>query len=142
MQQVYEQAGIAPQQVYYVEAHGTGTAVGDMIEGQALGNVLGKPRPDGEWLRIGSVKTNIGHLEGASGMAALIKAALILKYRHIPASLHFQTPNPQIPFEQLKLKVQQLSEPLSPSLSPLIVGINNFGFGGTNGALLFRKWTE
>jgi acyl transferase domain-containing protein len=142
LRHVYEQAGIAPHQVQYVEAHGTGTPVGDPIECTALGNVLGKHRPAGEWLHIGSVKTNIGHLEGGSGIAGLIKAALALKHRQIPPNLHFQTPNPQIAFEELHLKVPQTTETLPTSSEPLVVGVNNFGFGGTNAHVVLQEFSK
>lgn len=132
LRQVYAQAGIDPTKVSYVEAHGTGTTVGDFMEGNALGTVLGKERAEGEWLHIGSVKTQIGHLEAASGIAGLIKTALILKHREIPANLHFHTPNPQIPFEELHLKVQAEPGPLLSSTELPVAGVNNFGFGGTN----------
>ncbi|HEY1354348.1 MAG TPA: SDR family NAD(P)-dependent oxidoreductase [Ktedonobacteraceae bacterium] len=132
LRQVYAQAGVAPTEVSYVEAHGTGTTVGDFIEGNALGTVLGKQRAEGQWLHVGSVKTQIGHLEAASGIAGLIKTALILKHRQVPANLHFHTPNPQIPFEELHLKVQAQPGPLPGEAALPIAGVNNFGFGGTN----------
>ncbi len=132
LRQVYAQAGVDLTQVSYVEAHGTGTTVGDFMEGNALGTVLGKQRSEGEWLHIGSVKTQIGHLEAASGIAGLIKTALILKHREIPANLHFHTPNPQIPFEDLHLKVQAEPGPLPAGAVLPVAGVNNFGFGGTN----------
>jgi acyl transferase domain-containing protein len=138
LRQVYAQVGISPEQVTYVEAHGTGTTVGDFIESHALGSVLGKPRPAGKWLRIGSVKTQIGHLEPASGMASLIKTALLLKKRQVPANLHFENPNPQIPFEDFHLKVQRQLEPLPEDGELPIAGINNFGFGGTNAHVVLQ----
>ncbi len=140
LRQIYTQAGIDPKQVYYVEAHGTGTQAGDRIEATALGSILGKERAEGEWLRIGSVKTNIGHLEGAAGIAGLIKAILILKHRQIPANLHFQTPNPDIPFDQLHLKVLQASEAIPTDISPLVAGVNSFGFGGTNAHVVLQEF--
>lgn len=132
LRQVYARAGVEPTEVSYVEAHGTGTTVGDFIEGNALGTVLGKQRAAGQWLHIGSVKTQIGHLEAASGIAGLIKTALILKHGEIPANLHFHTPNPQIPFEDLHLRVQAQPGPLPGAAGRPVAGINNFGFGGTN----------
>ncbi|MBV9688755.1 MAG: SDR family NAD(P)-dependent oxidoreductase [Ktedonobacteraceae bacterium] len=140
LRQIYRQAGISPHQVQYIETHGPGTPVGDTVEAQALGNVLGKDREEGKWLRIGSVKTNIGHLEGASGMASLIKTALVLKHHQIPPNLHFQTPNPNIPFEELHLKVPQATEVLPTHGSPPIVGVNNFGFGGTNAHVVLQAF--
>ncbi len=131
LRQAYQQAGIAPGAVHYVEAHGPGTAVGDPIEAEALATVLACERPAGEVLRIGSVKTNIGHLEAASGIAGLIKAALVATHRHIPASLHFKTPNPAIPFSDYRLRV--VAEPEAwPDGAPVYIGINSFGFGGAN----------
>ena len=108
---VYRQAGIDKQQVNYIEAHGTGTPAGDPIEGNAIGTVLGRGRLPGNCLWIGSVKTNIGHLEAASGIAGLIKTALMLKHRQIPPNLYFSTPNPRIDFEGLNLRVPRSLEP-------------------------------
>ena len=133
LDEAYKQAGIAPQRVCYMEAHGTGTPVGDPIEVLALGNVLANGRKIGEECVIGSVKTNIGHLESASGIAGLIKAALVLKYGEIPPNLNFKNPNPNIPFEKLRLRVPTKLEPLNGSGSgPAVVAVNSFGFGGTN----------
>ncbi len=133
LQEAYRQAGVSPEQVQYVEAHGTGTSVGDPIEANAIGNILGKGRQQNSYCIIGSVKTNIGHLESAAGIAGLIKAALALKYRQIPANLHFLSPNPKIPLEQLRLRVPQTIEPWPENgQEPRIAGVNSFGFGGTN----------
>ena len=82
----------------YVEAHGTGTALGDPIEVQALASALGEGRPPDRPIRVGSVKTNLGHLEAAAGIAGLIKVVLALSHEELPASLHFKTPNPYIPW--------------------------------------------
>jgi acyl transferase domain-containing protein len=101
MRMAYEQAGIAPHHIQYVETQGTGTPVGDPTEAKAIGAVIGANRQPGNDCLIGSVKTNIGHLEGAAGIASLIKTVLALKHGQISANLHFQTPNPKIPFEQL-----------------------------------------
>lgn len=133
LREAYRQAGVLPEQVQYIEAHGTGTPVGDPIEANAIGNVVGKGRQQGSYCIIGSVKSNIGHLEPASGIAGLIKAALALKYGQIPPSLHFVTPNPQIPFQILHLRVAQTLEPWPENdQNPRIAGVNSFGFGGTN----------
>ncbi|MDB5502867.1 MAG: eryA [Tardiphaga sp.] len=133
----YRQAGIAPHLVPYVEAHGTGTPVGDPIEASALGSVLSEGRAADRFCRIGSVKTNIGHLEAASGIAGLIKAALALQHREIPRNLHFEQPNPKIPFKDLKLRVQQIHEPW-PAGEATIAGVNSFGFGGANAHVVLR----
>ncbi len=101
----YAAAGVSPDRVDYVEAHGTGTPLGDPIEARALGAILGAGRPAGRPLLIGSVKTNIGHLEAAAGVAGLIKAVLALGRRQIPPSLHFDEPSPHIPLAELGLSV-------------------------------------
>ena len=101
----YANAGVEPREVDYVEAHGTGTLLGDPIEARALGTVLGRGRPEDAPLLIGAVKSNLGHLEAAAGIAGFIKAVLAVQRGHIPANLDFQTPNPHIPFENLRLKV-------------------------------------
>ena len=101
----YANAGVAPHEVDYVEAHGTGTLLGDPIEARALGTVLGRGRPEQSPLLIGAVKSNLGHLEAAAGIAGFIKAVLAVQRASIPPNLHFQTPNPHIPFDQMRLKV-------------------------------------
>jgi acyl transferase domain-containing protein/acyl carrier protein len=132
LRDVYWRAGVAPADVQYVEAHGTGTAVGDPIEVGALGAVLSTGRPDDQPLIVGSAKTNIGHLEAAAGAAGLIKAALCLKHGAIPPNLHFQSPNPAIPFDELKVRVPTRLEPWPAARGPRLAGVNSFGFGGTN----------
>lgn len=104
-------ANIAPESVQYVEAHGTGTTVGDPIEAAALGEAYGKARAAEDRCVIGSIKSNVGHLEAAAGITGLIKTALCLQHRQIPKNLHFETPNPQIPFDDLRLRVAQRLEP-------------------------------
>ena len=142
LRQAYKVAGVSPGQVQYIEAHGTGTKVGDAVELQALGKVLAENRPEGEFCAIGSVKTNIGHSETAAGVAGLIKAALILKYRQIPPSLHFQNPNPAVNFEQLPLRVQQQLTPWPNHSDPALVGVSSFGFGGTNAHVVLQANVE
>ena len=135
----YRDAGIDPRSVRFVEAHGTGTLVGDPIEARALGSVLAPGRSEGEPCLIGSVKTNIGHLEAAAGVAGLIKTALALKHREIPANLHFQEPNPDIPFEALRLKVPCANEPWGEGAGPEVAGVNSFGFGGSNAHIVLEE---
>jgi acyl transferase domain-containing protein/acyl-CoA synthetase (AMP-forming)/AMP-acid ligase II/NADPH:quinone reductase-like Zn-dependent oxidoreductase/acyl carrier protein len=125
-----QRAGVEPGQIIYIEAHGTGTALGDPIEAQALGQALALGRPAGRRHLIGSVKTNIGHTEGAAGIAGIIKAALALKHRTIPPSLHFRQPSPYIPFDGLALEVVRSLTPWPAG--PALAGVNSFGFGGTN----------
>lgn len=135
LRQAYQDAGILPSLVQYVEAQGTGTLLGDAIELKALANVLGANRSFGDKCRVGSVKTNIGHLEAASGIAGLIKVALSLKYGQIPPNLHFQQPNPNL--DKLPLQVQQNLEAW-PSDRPCIAGVSAFGFGGTNAHIVIE----
>jgi len=128
---VYGAAGIAPEALSFIEAHGTGTQAGDPIEVGAIGRELAQRRAAP--LPIGSVKTNIGHLEAASGMAGLLKALLALEHRLLPRSLHFENPNPNIPFDELNIAVAGQPLPLPKGNAQLIAGVNSFGFGGTNG---------
>jgi len=124
---------IDPQWVGGVEAHGTGTPVGDPIEAEALGSTLGRGRSLDNALWIGSVKTNLGHLEPASGAAGLAKLALSLYHRQFPPNLHFQRGNPAIDFDGLGLRVATANEPwpVAPD-GRCYGGVNSFGFGGTN----------
>ena len=128
----YQQANIDANCVEYVEAHGTGTLLGDTIEARALGSVLCAGRTASRPLAIGSVKTNLGHLEAAAGIAGLIKVALALKHRAIPQSLHFKELNPLISRENLPLRVQTSFELLPCDNHPMAAGVSAFGFGGTN----------
>lgn len=128
----YAEAGIALDELVYVEAHGTGTSVGDPIEAGVIGRTLGQPRDRARGpLAIGSVKTNIGHLEAAAGLAGLVKTVLSLEHRVVPANLHGDTLNPAIAFDELNLRV--VREPLLlPAGGPIYAGVNSFGWGGTN----------
>ncbi|MEU5044338.1 type I polyketide synthase, partial [Streptomyces griseorubiginosus] len=125
-------AGVRPGAVQYVELHGTGTPVGDPIEAAALGAAFGtgpdRPVP----LAVGSAKTNVGHLEGAAGVVGLVKTALSLHHRELPASLNFETPNPAIPLDALNLRVQTTNGPWPQEDRPLLAGVSAFGVGGTN----------
>ncbi len=127
-------AGVRPTDIRYVEAHGTGTPIGDPIEANAIGNVLGKSRSKDNPLLMGSVKTNIGHLEAGAGIAGLIKSALVLSHRQVPANLHFQDPNPEIPWADLNVEVPTKRTSLTPhnGTDKIYTSINSFGFGGTN----------
>ncbi|WP_437672444.1 beta-ketoacyl synthase N-terminal-like domain-containing protein [Sorangium sp. So ce131] len=132
IREVYARAGVSPAQIQYVEAHGTGTPVGDPIEANALGAALGAGRAPDDPCWIGSVKTNIGHLEAAAGIAGLIKAALSLKHGAIPPHLHLEQPNPGIDFDRLGLRVPRALEPWPRTAGPRMASVNSFGFGGTN----------
>jgi len=131
MRQALADAGIAPADVTYVETHGTGTSLGDPIEVQALGAVQGSSRDSGRPLLIGSVKTNVGHLEAAAGIAGVIKAVLSLYHGEIPPHLHFKTPNPYIPWDRLPIEVATQRRAW-PTDGRRIVGVSSFGFSGTN----------
>jgi myxalamid-type polyketide synthase MxaE and MxaD len=139
LREAYRRADVAPGRVRYVEAHGTGTLLGDPIEAKALGAVLAEDRPADCPCAIGSVKTNIGHLETAAGIAGLIKVALMLKHRAIPPSLHFQEPNPHIPFDALQLTVQRTLEPWPAGDGPALAGVSSFSFGGTNAHVVLEE---
>ncbi len=132
----YADAGVDVREVDYVEAHGTGTLLGDPIEARALGTVLGKGRPADEPLLIGSVKSNLGHLEAAAGIAGLAKAVLAVSRGVIPPNRDYTTPNPHIPFQKLRLKVvaEPTEWPARKGAEPQrrIAGVSSFGFGGTN----------
>ncbi len=132
VQDACRDAGIAPEEIGFVEAHGTGTAVGDPIEANALSEALCRNRSADAPLPIGSIKTNLGHLETAAGVAGLLKAMLVVKYGKIPPSLHFKTPNPHIDFEKTKLRVPTSIEPFPENGGERIAGVNSFGFGGAN----------
>lgn len=140
LRDVYAKAGISPDELSYVEAHGTGTGVGDPIETRALGEVLGATRKKSP-LPIGSVKSNIGHLEAASGMAGLMKALLVLQHRVVPPTIHLKKPNANIHFEEWGLKVPTETTKL-PKKGKLTVGINSFGFGGANVHIILQSPPE
>ncbi|MFB7924153.1 SDR family NAD(P)-dependent oxidoreductase, partial [Streptomyces sp. NPDC056081] len=125
----WQDADVDPKDVSYVEAHGTGTLLGDPIEAEALGTVFAEGRE--EPLHLGSAKTNFGHLEPAAGVTGLLKTALSLHHGEIPASLHFDVPNPHIDFEANKLSVVAERRPW-PAARRRYAGVSGFGFGGTN----------
>lgn len=130
LREAYLNAGISPGSVQYIETHGTGTLLGDSMEAKALGAVNGTNRTNGA-CAIGSVKSNIGHLEAAAGIAGLIKVILSIEHRALPPSLHYKTPNPHIPFNDLHLKVQKELDAWPLHSGRAIAGVSSFGFGGT-----------
>jgi len=138
----YETANIDPKNVSYIECHGTGTFLGDPIELQALGEIVGKDRSDTKPCWIGSVKTNIGHLEPAAGIASVIKVILSLNYGKIPPHLNFSTPNPHIAFDKYHLRVPKKLEEWPVYGSSRIAGISSFGFGGTNAHIVVRELSK
>ncbi|RMI32446.1 SDR family NAD(P)-dependent oxidoreductase, partial [Streptomyces triticirhizae] len=139
LREAYRRAGVPLDAVQYVELHGTGTRAGDPVEAAALGEVLGAARPAGDALPVGSVKTNIGHLSAAAGIAGLVKTVLSLKHRRLPASLNFETPHPDIPLDRLNLRVQRgLTEWPHPERK-LVAGVSSFGMGGTNAHVVLEE---
>ncbi|MGB8386038.1 MAG: beta-ketoacyl synthase N-terminal-like domain-containing protein, partial [Dermatophilaceae bacterium] len=132
-------AGVAPHQVDYVETHGTGTLLGDPIEARALGSVLGHGRPENSPLLLGAVKSNLGHLEAAAGIAGFIKAVLAVQRGHIPPNLHFAAPNPHIPFQDMRLKVVTETIDWPATGFPRRAGVSSFGFGGTNAHVVVEQ---
>ncbi|MCP5420384.1 MAG: SDR family NAD(P)-dependent oxidoreductase [Gammaproteobacteria bacterium] len=132
-------AGVAPRQIGYIEAHGTGTQLGDPLEVQALSAVFGADRQSVAPLVIGSVKTNIGHLEGAAGVTGLIKLILSLQHRTIPTHLHFLNPSPHIHWTDNLLQVAVETMPWMPIDGKRIGGVSSFGFSGTNVHLVVEE---
>lgn len=132
-------SGARPEEVSYVETHGTGTSLGDPIEVQALGAAYGESRPPDQPLLIGSVKSNIGHLEGAAGLAGLIKLVLAMQHGELPPSLHVQKPNPFIPWQDLSVKVTTQLTPWATPSGRRMAGLSSFGFSGTNAHLVVEE---
>jgi len=131
---------VEPSEVDYIEAHGTGTSLGDPIEVGALGAVFGKNRSNDHPLIIGSVKTNMGHLEAAAGMASLLKVVLSLRNEEIPRHLHFNTPNPHISWNDFPVKVPTEAMPWTSGDKARIAGISAFSFGGTNAHIVVEDF--
>ncbi|HEU4325734.1 MAG TPA: SDR family NAD(P)-dependent oxidoreductase [Roseiflexaceae bacterium] len=142
IRQALANAGVAPEQVQYVEAHGTGTPLGDPIELEALHTVLGAGRAAGQPLLVSAVKTNIGHLAAAAGVAGLIKTALALQHGQIPASLNLRTPNPAIPWHAYNLAVAARPTPWPERAGPRIAGVSSFGWSGTNAHAILEAAPE
>ncbi|MFJ2782103.1 type I polyketide synthase [Kitasatospora sp. NPDC087315] len=142
LREAYRLSGVDPAEVQYVELHGTGTKVGDPVEAAALGAVLGAARSADAPLRVGSAKTNVGHLEGAAGITGLLKTVLSLRHRELPPSLNFETPNPAIALDALNLRVQtELEAWTRPDDGPLIAGVSSFGMGGSNCHMVLSSWS-
>ena len=133
-------AGVSPDTISYVEAHGTGTSLGDPIEVAALTQAFGQPAGRGHYCGLGSVKTNIGHLDAAAGIAGLIKTVLSLHHQELPPSLHYERPNPEIDFEQSPFYVNAELKPW-PRIEghPRRAGVSSFGIGGTNAHVVLEE---
>jgi polyketide synthase 13 len=139
LRKAYKDAGIDPRTVDYVEAHGTGTILGDPIEADALGRVIGRGRPVDKPALLGAVKSNVGHLESAAGAASLAKVALSLKNDKLPPSINYTGPNPYIDFEKERLKVNDTVADWPRYSGHAIAGVSGFGFGGANAHLVVRE---
>ncbi|MCH9731294.1 MAG: SDR family NAD(P)-dependent oxidoreductase, partial [Actinomycetia bacterium] len=135
-------ADLEPSDVGYLEAHGTGTSLGDPIEAQAAGAVLGAGREAADPLLMGSVKTNIGHLEAAAGIAGVIKVVLSLENELLPQHLHFENPSPHIPWSRLAVQVVKEATAWERSERPRIAGVSSFGFAGTNAHVILEEAPE
>src|SRR5262249_25868103 len=135
-------AGVNPATITYVETHGTATALGDPIEVAALTQAFRAATDKRGFCAIGSVKTNIGHLDTAAGVAGLIKTVLALKNRQIPASLHFELPNPQIDFASSPFYVNTELQQWESQGTPRRAGVSSFGIGGTNAHLILEEAPE
>ncbi len=139
LRQALKNARITGGQLSYVEAHGTGTALGDPIEVEALAAVVGQPRLDGSSCHLGSVKTNLGHLEAASGVAGLIKVVLAMQHHTIPPHLHFKKLNPLISLAGTCLAIGGDAVPWPAGPAPRCAGVSSFGFGGTNAHIVLEE---
>ena len=139
IEQALDKAGLLPADVDYLEAHATGTDLGDSIELRALASVYGRGRTPESPLLVGSVKTNIGHAEWASGMASIIKAIMAMRRGEIPAHLHFERPNPEFDWGRLPVRVTSSPTqwPLHPD-KPRLAAINSFGMSGANAHVILE----
>ena len=142
IQQALKSAGVTPAQISYVEAHGSGTALGDPIEVEAIKAVLGKGRSCSQPCYIGSLKTNIGHLEAAAGIAGLIKVALSLHNQQIPPHLHLKQLNPLIQLDGTPFSIPMEVEPWPAATEPRLAGVSSFSFGGTNCHVILAEAPE
>jgi acyl transferase domain-containing protein len=133
------QSGVRPEEIGYVEAHGTGTALGDPIEAHALAAVLGPGRGAENPLVVGSVKTNLGHLESAAGVAGLIKVVLALQNQHIPAHLHFREMNPHIDWGGVPVEIPVAGRAWRRGERRRVAGVSSFGFSGTNAHVIVEE---
>ncbi len=137
-----EIASVKPDEIGFVEAHGTGTLLGDPVELQAVGEVYNANRAPDAPLFVGSVKSNIGHLESAAGIASLIKVALALHRKEIPPNLHFEKPSPQIPWHSLRIRIPTKTIPWTPIAGKRRAGLSAFGISGTNAHAIIEEAPE
>ncbi|WP_019912649.1 non-ribosomal peptide synthetase [Paenibacillus sp. HW567] len=140
--EVWTKAGIHPETISYIETHGTGTVVGDPIEVKAMKQAFDQYTNKKQFCGIGSVKSNIGHLVGASGMASLLKVILSMKHKQLVPTLHFEEPNPYIPFSQSPFYMVDKALAWEPAQGPRRAGISSFGFSGMNCHVLLEEWPQ
>ncbi|MCP3065859.1 polyketide synthase, partial [Myxococcus sp. K38C18041901] len=138
IRQALENGGVKGTEVSYLEAHGTGTSLGDPIEVDAMWGALGEGR-SGESLWLGSAKTNLGHLESAAGVAAVMKVVLSLKNKQLPPHLHFKTPNPHIGWDQMAVEVPTKLTQWDPKQTSRVAGVSSFGLSGTNAHVILEE---
>lgn len=138
IREALQDARVAPSDISYVETHGTGTPLGDPIEVDALAEVLGAPRADGSVCVLGAVKTNIGHLESAAGVAGIIKVVLSMQHEAIPANLHFKRLNPRISLDGTSLVIPTSQRPWTSGERPRFASVNSFGMSGTNAHVVLQ----
>ena len=139
LRRAYKDAGIDPRTVDYIEAHGTGTVLGDPIEAEALGRVVGRGRPADRPALLGAVKTNVGHLESAAGVASMAKVVLALQHDKLPPSINFAGPSPYIDFDAMHLRVIDTATDWPRYGGYALAGVSSFGFGGANAHLVVRE---
>jgi acyl transferase domain-containing protein/thioesterase domain-containing protein len=141
LRQAYNDANVSPSEVNYIEAHGTGTRLGDPVESNSLGEFFSASKEKDNPLLVGSIKTNLGHSESASGIAGALKAIMICQNRVIPKNINFKNPNPKIDFEKLNLKVptENIAWP-SDCQETIKAGVSSYGWGGTNVHMVFEEY--
>lgn len=139
LDRAYRRAGVDRERLAYVEAHGTGTSAGDPVEIRALADQLTSDVERSSPLYLGSVKSNIGHTEGAAGVAGLIKLGLVLSRRHVPPSLHVEEPNPDVEWSETDVRIATDNRELDRE-APLVGGVSSFGISGTNAHLVVEEW--
>ena len=139
LRQALKRSGVDPSAITYVETHGTGTALGDPIEVEALASVIGKGRSDDRVCHLGAVKSNIGHLEAAAGVAGLIKSVLCLKHRYIPPNMNFKKLNPHISLDGIPFEIPREGKVWETGGAVCYAGVSAFGFGGTNAHVILQE---
>jgi polyketide synthase 13 len=139
LRRAYKDAGIDPSTVDYIEAHGTGTVLGDPIEAEALGRIVGRGRPADQPVLLGAVKTNVGHMESAAGAASVAKVVLALQHDKLPPSINYAGPSPYIDFDAMHLKVIDTVTDWPRYGGYALAGVSSFGFGGANAHLVVRE---